>query len=75
MQKRPTFSYSKKQTDQYLNDGGAPTLDGLYTVFGEISEGLDIVEKISNVPIDGRYRPTTDVRIIKAYVLEDTPAN
>ena len=75
MQKRPTFSYSKKQTDQYLNDGGAPTLDGLYTVFGAISEGLDIVEKISNVPIDGRYRPTTDVRIIKAYVLEDTPAN
>ena len=71
MKNRPTFSYSKKQTDEYLNDGGAPTLDGLYTVFGEIIEGLDVVESISNVAIDGRYRPTTDVKIIKAYVIEE----
>ena len=71
MKTRPTFSYSKKQTDEYLNDGGAPTLDGLYTVFGEIIEGLDVVESISNVAIDGRYRPTTDVKIIKAYVIEE----
>ena len=71
MKTRPEFSYSKQQTNEYLNEGGAPTLDGLYTVFGEIIEGLDVVENISNVAIDGRYRPTKDVKIIKAYVLEE----
>lgn len=77
MQTRRSFTYSKEQIEQYMNVGGAPSLDGLYTVFGEITEGYDVVEAISNVKIDGHQRPVTDVRIIKAYVLEDyaAPAN
>jgi len=72
MKNRPSFSYSNEQEKQYMDIGGAPSLDGLYTVFGEITEGYDVVEAISNVKIDGKQRPVTDVRIIKAYVLDDT---
>ena len=71
MKNRRSFSYTAEQQKEYLEVGGAPSLDGLYTVFGEISEGYDVVEAISNVKIDGKQRPVTDVRIIKAYVLED----
>ena len=72
MAKRRAFSYSKEQINEYTTTGGAPTLDGLYIVFGEISEGMDVVEKICALPATGKNgRPNPDVRIIKAYVLED----
>jgi cyclophilin family peptidyl-prolyl cis-trans isomerase len=72
MKTRKSFTYSKEQTDFYANIGGAPSLDGLYTVFGEIIEGMDVVEAISNIPATGtNRRPNPDVKIIKAYVLED----
>lgn len=73
MATRPKFAYSKKQVNEYTTVGGAPSLDGLYTVFGEISQGMDVVEKISNLPATGKNgRPNPDVRIIRAYVIEDT---
>ena len=73
MATRPTFEYSKEQIKQYTTVGGAPNLDGLYTVFGEITEGMDVVEKISNLPATRKNgRPNPDVRIIRAYVIEDT---
>ena len=50
----------------YMTDGGTPHLDGQYTVFGEVVEGLDIVEKIQGVITDDRDRPLVDVRILKA---------
>lgn len=70
MAQRPKFMYNQKQVDEYLYTGGAPSLDGLYTVFGEISEGMEVVEAISNCHVDVNYRPSPDVRIIRAYVLE-----
>ena len=72
MAKRKSFQYSKEQYDLYTQTGGAPTLDGLYTVFGEITEGMDVVEEISNLHATGKNgRPNPDVKIIRAYVLED----
>ena len=71
MKTRRSFAYSQEQIDYYGNIGGAPSLDGLYTVFGEITEGMDVVEKISNLPAGKNGRPTPDVKIIRAYVLED----
>ena len=50
----------------YMTEGGTPHLDGQYTVFGEVVEGLDIVEKIQGVITDDRDRPLVDVRILKA---------
>ena len=74
MKTRPQFTYSEEQIKQYTTVGGAHTLDGLYTVFGEISEGMDVVEAISQLPATGKNgRPNPDVKIIRAYVLEDTP--
>lgn len=72
MKSRRTFSYSKQQIKEYGEVGGAPNLDGMYTVFGEVIEGMDVVEAISQLPaIRKNGRPDPDVKIIKAYVLED----
>lgn len=55
----------------YKRIGGTPHLDGQYTVFGEVVEGIDIVRDIQWVDTDANDRPVKDVRIIKAYMLED----
>lgn len=52
--------------ERYMTEGGTPHLDGQYTVFGEVIEGLDIVGKIQGVATDDMDRPVEDVRIIKA---------
>ena len=49
----------------YKNQGGVPRLDGTYTVFGEVIEGLDVVDRIAIVPTDNRNRPLSDIRILK----------
>ncbi|MCQ2057635.1 MAG: peptidylprolyl isomerase [Bacteroidaceae bacterium] len=73
MATRPTFKYSKAQTDDYLNNGGTPGLDGQYTVFGEVTEGYEVIEKICGSHTDRHFRPDPDVKIIRAYVIEDEP--
>ena len=57
----------------YKTKGGTPHLDGQYTVFGEITEGMDIVEKIQQVKTDKNDRPLEDIRILKASVTKDIP--
>ena len=54
----------------YKTIGGTPHLDGQYTVFGEVIEGLDVVEDIEFVKTDATDRPLEDVRIIRARVIE-----
>lgn len=57
--------------EDYINKGGAPHLDGAYTVFGEVVEGMDIVEKIQKVETDSHDRPLEDVKILSAKVLSE----
>ena len=52
----------------YKTEGGTPHLDGMYTVFGEVVSGLDVVDAIQQVQTDSNDRPLEDVRIIKAYL-------
>ena len=47
---------------------GTPHLDGGYTVFGEVTEGLDVADRISRKMRDDDDRPVYDVRILKATV-------
>ncbi|ERJ71784.1 hypothetical protein HMPREF0653_02532, partial [Prevotella disiens JCM 6334 = ATCC 29426] len=49
---------------------GTPHLDGSYTVFGEVLEGLDIVERIQTATTDDNDRPINDIRIVKATVIK-----
>lgn len=61
---------TEEQVRDYTTIGGTPHLDGQYTVFGEVLEGMDIVEKIQKAETDGRDRPVEDIRIISIKVEE-----
>lgn len=56
--------------EAYKQWGGTPHLDGQYTVFGEVVEGLDVVRDIQWVETDENDRPVEDVRIKKAVVVK-----
>ena len=53
--------FTDEQTMAYTELGGTPFLDGQYTVFGEVVEGLDVVEKIQNCETLRDDRPKEDV--------------
>lgn len=69
--KKNEFSYSAAQRKEYKTTGGLPHLDAHYTVFGEVVEGMDIVEKISMVDATSKGRPRNHVVIEKITLLED----
>lgn len=52
---------SAEQKALYSEIGGTPFLDGQYTVFGEVEEGLELVGKIQEVATDGNDRPIEDI--------------
>ena len=54
----------------YKSVGGTPHLDGQYTVFGEVAEGLDGVERIQKAETDDYDRPFEDIRILRATVVK-----
>lgn len=58
---KPTFT--TEQTEAYTTVGGTPFLDNQYTVFGEVEEGINVVERIQNRKTDRNDRPTEDVKV------------
>ena len=68
--KEGRFKFSPEQITAYTTVGGAPHLDGNYTVFGEVVEGMETVENIEITKTGHADRPLTDVRILKATVIE-----
>lgn len=62
---------TQEMMDTYKTLGGTPHLDGQYTVFGEVTQGLDIVERIMKVETDKNDRPLNDVRILKVRIISD----
>lgn len=66
----PEFKFTPEQVKAYTTVGGTPHLDGEYTVFGEVVEGLDIVDNIQRVKTDRSDRPEVDVKIVKVEVLD-----
>ena len=61
-----TVKMTPEMIQAYRRIGGTPHLDGQYTVFGEVVEGLDVVGRIMKVFTDDYDRPVDDVRIIRA---------
>ena len=59
------FDIPDTHRELYRSIGGVPRLDGSYTVFGEVIEGLEIVDKIAAVQTDSSDRPLSDIKIIK----------
>lgn len=59
---------SEEQVKAYTTVGGTPHLDGEYTVFGEVVEGLEVLDRISAEPTDENNRPLKDVVIRKVAV-------
>ncbi|MGN1480994.1 peptidylprolyl isomerase [Porcipelethomonas sp.] len=59
------ITFSDEQKKIYQSDGGAPWLDGSYTIFGQVFDGLDIVFDIQNVDTDESDKPQKDVVIEK----------
>ncbi|MFN4082393.1 MAG: peptidylprolyl isomerase [Bacteroidia bacterium] len=55
--------YTPKEIEIYMKEGGAPHLDGEYTVFGEVIIGLDVLDKIAEVQTGSADRPLQDVRM------------
>lgn len=55
--------YTEEQYKIYETIGGYPSLDMDYTVFGEVLEGLDVVDKITAVDTDKRNRPIKDIKM------------
>lgn len=65
-----TIKLTPKIKEVYRTFGGAPHLDGQYTVFGEVVEGFDVTDLIQWVSRDENNRPFDDIRIIKATVVK-----
>lgn len=69
-EKMPDFKFTAEQIADYRNIGGTPFLDNQYTVFGEVVEGLDVVDSIQVVKTDRGDRPVDDIRILEVEVCD-----
>lgn len=61
--------FTDEQRKVYTTIGGTPHLDYTYTVYGEVTEGLDVVDKIALVPCTAT-RPNTEVKILSVTIIK-----
>ena len=66
--KEEKFRFTPEQIKAYSTVGAAPHLDGSYTVFGEVTEGMEVVENIEIAKTNRADRPVENIRILKASI-------
>ena len=66
--KEEKFRFTPEQIKAYSTIGGAPHLDGSYTVFGEVTEGMEVVDNIEIAKTNRADRPIENIRILKAKI-------
>lgn len=70
MEQRFGKKFTAEQRKVYTTVGGTPHLDGDYTVFGEVVDGMDVINKIAEMPCDRMDRPVEDVKIMSVKVIK-----
>ena len=70
MKQKGDFEFTPEQLSVYTSEGGAPFLDGQYTVFGEVIDGMKVIDKIEKVSTDVNNRPVRDVRILSMEIIK-----
>lgn len=63
VEQQNNIQYTPEQRKEYLENGGYPPLDGAYTVFGHVVEGMEVIDKIAGAPRDQMDRPVQDIRM------------
>ena len=66
--KEEKFRFTPEQIKAYSTIGGAPHLDGSYTVFGEVTEGMEVVDNIEIAKTNRADLPVENIRILKASI-------
>lgn len=69
IEKENDHRFSQEQRQVYKTIGGSPHLDGTYTIFGEVTEGMAIADKINQVETDSEYRPLKDIRVRRVTII------
>ncbi len=62
------FLFNPEEKEAYSTIGGARHLNMEYTAYGEVIEGLDVIDKIANLEVDANDRPRNDAKINKVYI-------
>jgi len=64
----PAYKISDEQRNIYKTIGGTPLLDGTYTVFGELIEGLDVIDRIAAAATGANDKPVDEIKILKVKI-------
>ena len=69
-EKEEGITYTPEQRKAYMVEGGAPHLDGEYTVFGEVLKGIKVADKIQFTPTNEDDRPLSNIVIKRMKIVK-----